>query len=165
MTFSGRDILPPKESLDAVEDRPALSLPMFMVGMASPALAYLIFVVLLAAWKRPETTGRKMARRARAQIRLAETARSGTDADFLGALYTALVTAVLGAAGRQGGALTVAETRPLLAEAGIKEKDVQSVVRLFERIEAARFGGARLDADSRAALLEETRKRVRELRR
>lgn len=164
VTFSGRDILPPKESLDAVEDRPALSLPMFMAGMASPAAVYLIFVLLLAVWKRPETAGRKMAKRAREQIQLAEAARNGSDADFLGALYAALVTAVLGAAGRQGGALTVAEAKPLLSETGIHEKDIQSVADLLERIEAARFGGARLDPDSRADLMRETRKRVRGLR-
>lgn len=159
VTFSGRDILPLKDSLDAIEDAPAMTLLAFVLWMTGPALIYLVITAVMARMGRTENDQQKMARQAREQIRRA-TEPALTDADYLSALYSALVSAIYSTGDKPGGALTGVETRCWLTEAGHAEDEIVSVVQLLERIEAARFGGKTLGEDERKSLLEETQDRV-----
>ncbi|MBI9084290.1 MAG: protein BatD [Desulfobacterales bacterium] len=159
VTFSGRDILPLKDSLDAIEDAPAMTLLAFVLWMTGPALIYLLIAAVLARMGRTESDRQKMARQAREQIRQA-TEPTLTDADYLSALYTALVSAIYSAGDKLGGALTGADARRWLVEAGHADEEIVSVIQLLERIEAARFGGKTLGVDERKSLLEETQERV-----
>ena len=159
VTFSGRDIMPLKDSLDAIEDRPPMTLLAFVLWMTGPALVFLVIAAVAARMGRTESDRQKMAKQAREQIRRAAEP-SLTDADTLSALYAALVSAIYSAGNQPGGALTGAETRHRLTEAGRAEEEILSVVQLLDRIEAARFGGKNLAVDERKSLLEETQNRV-----
>ena len=159
VTFSGRDILPLKESLEAIEDAPAMSLLSFALWMAGPVLIYLVIAAVLAGMNRTESNRQKMTRQAREQIRRA-TGPNMTDADYLAALHTALVSAICSAGDKQVASPTSTEARRWLAEAGRDEDEIEPALQLLERIEAARFSGAPLEADERKALLAETQDRM-----
>ena len=105
-----------------------------------------------------------MADRTRQAIKTAATADS-TDADFLSALYRALVSAILGKQGVLGTSLTWSEANDQLLEIGWNKDDAAATAGLLEEIESFNYSGSRLNEENRADLLGRTRQAVRRLAR
>ena len=114
VTFSGRDILPLKEEMDALEDRPPLSFPVFAAAMTAPMVIYLLLWIGLSVWKRPRDQGRVMAQKARKCVRRAASVPDLSDAEFLSEIYAALAAGISCASGDQSASLTPDDARRLL---------------------------------------------------
>jgi hypothetical protein len=105
-----------------------------------------------------------MAERAKQALTTAASAAT-SDADFLSALYRALVSAILGKQGVMGTSLTWSEANDRLIEIGWDANDASAAARLLEAIESFNYSGGNLDAQKRADLLDRTRQAVRRLSR
>jgi hypothetical protein len=105
-----------------------------------------------------------MAQRAKQALKTAASAGS-SDADFLSALYRALVSAILGKRGVIGTSLTWSEANDQLLEIGWNTGDATATARLLETIESFNYSGGNLDMEKRADLLDRTRQAVRRLAR
>jgi hypothetical protein len=162
--FTGRDILPIKEGLDALESHRRLS-PLWFSGLlVLPILGFVVTLMAIHMTRKDESPGRVMADRARQALKTA--AASGvSDADFLSALYRALVSAILGRQGNMGTSLTWSEARSHLMEIGWDADAADAAAQLLEEIESFNYSGQALDADKRADLLDRSRQTVRRLAR
>ena len=160
--FTGRDILPIRESPEALDGggRP-FSPGGFLAGMGAPALLSLTLGLGLRIRRRKADPKRIMNERSRKALKSARKATA--DSERLAELHRALVSGILGRAGRIGVSATAPEARVLLREAGVSEKAVAEISDLLDRIDAARFGGPALSDADREALPERTADILRRL--
>lgn len=162
VAFTGRDILPLKDDLEALEDRAPLSIRWFLVLLFVPAALFAVVGGVSLLTRRGEDPASIMARRARTSLKSASAGGIGSDA-FLSCLYRALVSAIFARAGTQGESLTRSEAEALLRDQGLPEAVGQQASALLEEIESVRFGGGALERTHRNRLLSETRKMVRRM--
>ena len=162
--FTGRDILPLKEGLEALKPQRSLPPMWFGLFLAIPVLVFLAVRTVMQMTQKDDSPGRIMADRAKQALKTAASADT-TDADFLSALYRALVSAILGRQGVMGTSLTWSEASDQLLEIGWNADDATATARLLEAIESFNYSGGRLDMEKRADLLERTRQAVRRLTR
>ncbi|BBO76874.1 hypothetical protein DSCW_42910 [Desulfosarcina widdelii] len=160
--FTGRDILPLKTELEALQTGRRMPLSWFSLLLALPILVFAATRVVLRMTRKDETPGRIMAGRARQALKEA-CAPATTDNDFLTSLYRALVSAILGRIGVMGTSLTWSEARSRLLEIGWDAESADAAARLLEEIESFNYSGGILDADKRADLLDRTRQTIRRL--
>jgi hypothetical protein len=159
----GRDILPPKEDLTALESQRPLSWPCFLLWMAVPALAFGILSAVLR-WRRVDA--RPAARMRLKAHRALKTAAASLDQNeaFLTALYQALTAAIFSRVGRGGEALTWREAETaLVVDAGEDPRLAREAAELLSAVESAKFSGRGLEADERSRLLTDVRRMIRRL--
>ncbi len=162
VAFTGRDILPIREDLSALETRRPLSIQWFLALLGIPAALFAgVGGVFLALRKGDDPAGR-MARRARVSLKKAGASGIGEDV-FLSCLYRGVVSAILSRSGASGESLTGAEAEMILNGQGFPPEVVQGASGLLELIESAKFGGAPLASPERERLLAETRRLVRRI--
>jgi len=160
VTFTGHDILPPKERLTAIQSHEPVAWYLLLAALLAPALVFGC-VAGLQRLKRPDP--RPVAvMRAKAR-RALKHAQSASDDEFLTALYQAITAAIFAAAGRLGETLTWKEAEALLARRNLPQDTSARAVELLAKIESSKFGGARPDAQHIRELLDLTRKMVRKL--
>jgi hypothetical protein len=162
--FTGRDILPLKEGLDAIAPQRSLSPLWFALFLTIPAVGFFTVRAVMQITRKDDSPGRIMADRARQALKAAA-AGDSPDADFLSALYRALVSAILGRRGVTGTSLTWSEASDQLLEIGWSADDAAAAAQLLEEIESFNYSGGRLDDEKRADLLDRTRQTVRRLTR
>ena len=160
VTFTGRDILPPKENLTAVQSCRPLSWIMFLIGLAGPAMAFGGTIVVQRMRRRDTRPAALMRIKARKALKYAQ---NSPDQEFLTPLYQALTAAILGAAGRMGETLTWKEAETLLLESGRSAEEARQAADLLSRIESGKFSGGMLDERQRDELLSQTRRTIRKL--
>jgi hypothetical protein len=162
--FTGRDILPLKEGLDAIAPQRSLSPLWFALFLTIPAVGFFTVRAVMQITRKDDSPGRIMADRARQALKAAA-AGDSPDADFLSALYRALVSAILGRRDVTGTSLTWSEASDQLLEIGWSADDAAAAAQLLEEIESFNYSGGRLDDQKRADLLDRTRQAVRRLTR
>lgn len=160
VAFTGRDILPPKESLAALQPQAPLGWPLFILCLAGPALAFGC-AALVQHMRRPQTSAYALMKTKAHQALKSAAGHSGEE--FLTSLYQALTAAIFSVAGRTGEALTWKEAESLLLENNISEEDAGRAAELLSEIESGKFSRARLDRDKSRELLDRTRKMLRKL--
>ena len=160
--FTGRDILPLKETLDALESRRQLSTAWFCGLLALPCLGFFLTLLTLRLSKKDDSPEKIMADRSRQALKTAAGSNL-SDADFLSALYRALVSAILGRQGVMGTSLTWSEAKSHLMDIGWDDEAAEAAARLLEEIESFNYSGGTLDAEKRTDLLDRSRRTVRRL--
>ncbi|MCP4747645.1 MAG: protein BatD [Desulfobacteraceae bacterium] len=160
--FTGRDILPPKEELEAVQSQNRLSLFLFILLLASPLpllAGLLIFQRLTRNDTRPAILMKNKARKAlKAAINTIDQQN-----EMLAHLYQAVNAAIFSIANRSGEALTWKEARELLTQCGQPPQIAQQASDLLSRVESAKFSAAELSDHERKALTEDVRRLFKEL--
>ncbi len=162
--FTGRDILPLKEGLEAIHPQRTLGPLWFTLLLVLPAGGYALAALILRMTRKDDSPATIMSDRAKRALNAAS-AESGTDAEFLSALYRALVSAILGQQGVMGTSLTWSEAEARLLELGWDPNDASDTARLLEKVESFNYSGGTLESVMRADLLERTRQVVRRLTR
>lgn len=160
VTFTGRDILPPKENLTAITSHPPLTWIVFLLGLTAPALAF-AGTVAVQHLRRQDTRPAALMK-ARAHQALKAAGKSPSD-ESLSLLYQALTAAILAVAGRMGEALTWKEAEALLRDSGRPAEEARGAAELLSRIESCKFSGGALSSQQHNELLAQTRKAVRKL--
>ena len=162
VAFTGRDILPIRDDLSALETRRPLSIQWFLALLGIPAALFAGVGGLFLALRKGDDPAGLMARRAHVSLKKAGASGIGEDV-FLSCLYRGVVSAILSRAGALGESLTGAEAETILRGQGYPPEVVQQAAGLLERIESAKFGGAPLNPRDRERLLSETRRLVRRI--
>ncbi len=160
--FTGRDILPLKTDLAAIESIHTMRPLWFALLMALPVLIFAAAMVLTKFSRKDDRPEKIMGDRAKQALKAA-TGSGATDGDFLSALHRALVSAICSRQGAMGASLTWAEARDRLSDLGWREEDAADTARLLETIESFNYSGETLDENKRADLLDRTRRAVRQL--
>lgn len=156
VAFTGRDILPLKEGLAAIETRRPMAWPLFLALIGAPCV---LFGLLLASrrWQRRDT-GPVARMRAKAQQSLkAARAAQGDPQAVLTALYQALTAAIFARTGRSGEALTWREAEALLNGCMSDGSTAREAAALLTAIESIKFSGAQPDEEVQKDLLDKTR--------
>jgi hypothetical protein len=161
--FTGRDILPLKTGLDALESRGPLSVALFSVALFLPALLFLIVQVVLKFQQKNGNPAAIMTKKSVSAVKQAARAVGGAGEEFLSHLYRALVYAVCATVKTRSESLTYEEARQMLHAAGISEGDADRVSDLLKKIDSARYSGVPLDLPARNALLTETTLIIKEV--
>jgi hypothetical protein len=161
--FTGRDILPLKEELDALQPQKTMTLTLFALLFFAPILICILLKAALIFSRKDDSPAVIMMRRAEKALKEASASHLSGD-EFLSALYRALVSAVLSKAGTKGESLTYSEAASILQNCGYSEKTATSASDLLEKIESAKFSGVVMNETIRAELLSETRLLVRSLK-
>jgi len=162
--FTGRDIFPIKTSLIAVTSKTSLSIWWFGLLLLIPFMVFILTMAIVRGKRKDDSPGRIMADKARNALKSAGSAGT-SDADFLTALYRALVSAVNSKKGVEGTSLTWSEVKKQLTEIGWEKEDAAETAKLLETIESFNYSGSTLDEKKRAELFEKTKKAVRRLTR
>jgi len=160
VTFTGRDILPVKENLSAIQSHQPISWVIFLLGLATPALIF-AGTVLVQRLRRQDTRPAALMR-AKAHQAL-KAAQKGPGEQFLTGLHQALTAAILAAAGRMGAALTWKEAEALLLTSGRSAEEARQAAELLSTIESCKFSGQPPAAQQRDALLAQTSRTIRKL--
>jgi len=160
--FTGRDILPLKEELDALSSRNALGLIQFLLFISAPVLCFLAAKAALALSGKNGDISIIMAQRAEKALKEAHSSAASKEA-VLSCLYRALVAAIFSQAGVKGESLTYAEAQDILRVRGFSAEISARAAGLLERIEAAKFGGIQMDNDFTDNLFSETKEMIRSL--
>ena len=160
--FTGRDILPLKEGLAAIESQQSLPPLRFALLLVLPALGFALASIILQMKKKDDSPERIMADRAKDALKKAASTQC-SDTDFLSALHRALVSAILGKHGAMGTSLTWSEAQHQLLQLGWDAKEARSAAQLLETVESFNYSGQVLGRAKRSELLDGTRKTVRRL--
>lgn len=160
--FTGRDILPLKEELDALSSHNALGLIQFLLFLSTPVLCFLAAKAALALSGKNGDISSIMAQRAEKALKEAHSSAASKEA-FLSCLYRALVSAIFSQAGVKGESLTYAEAQDILRTRGFPAETCARAAGLLERIDAAKFGGIQMDNDFTDNLFSETKEMIRSL--
>lgn len=160
--FTGRDILPLKEGLDAISPQRSLSPLWFSLFLTLPVLGFVVTRTVMQIAQKDDSPRRVMAEKSKQALKSAAAADS-SEADFLSSLYRALVSAILGRKGVMGTSLTWTEAKDHLLSIGWDAEDAADTARLLEAIESFNYSGGRLNDAKRADLLDQTRQTVRRL--
>lgn len=153
--FTGHDILPLKEDLDALKSRKRMSLIQFMLYLLIPALFYLSLRFVSAVIQKDENHRTRMLKKSEKALKKAgRTDISGEN--FMDLLYRALVAAIFASADRAGESITYQEAKDILQRRGYPDEVVSRTIALLEKIESAKYGGMSLDADLKNDLLVRT---------
>jgi hypothetical protein len=158
--FTGRDILPLKENLGAIQSHEPLSWVIFLFGLTAPAL--LFAGTVMAQRLRRQDTRPAALMKAKAQQAI-KAARKGPEEEFLTLLHQALTAAILATAGRMGAALTWKEAEALLLASGRSAEEARQAAKLLAAIESSKFSGLTMSARQRDELLAQTRQTIRKL--
>ena len=162
VTFTGRDILPLKESMDAVVSRRYLSFAVFLFWLALPLLGFGGVLLVQQLRRTDETPAARMKAKARRALKEAARARAAGDG-IMGHLYQALSAAIFAAARRGGEALTWKEAEAVLLECGWEADVAGRAAELLEYIESSTFSGVILSEEKTEVLLNDVRAMVRKL--
>ena len=159
------DILPVYAGIDGIGGPARPALPLLTVMLLLPLLLYLS--ALAAARRRHRyrlDAGLERRRRALARARrLLQKIVGDSDGGMTEALSRCLREFLGDKLGLEGIALTAADARRHLAGRGLEQGRVDQVGNLLERLEAARYGSATVDADLSGEVAELVRRLDREL--
>ncbi len=158
--FTGRDILPPKDSLNALRSERLLDVKLFLLLLTLPILAYGI-IAAIQTWRRPDSTPSAIMKERAFQALKA--ARRDSPEMILSHLYQALTAAILCTAGRQGEALTWREAMTLMQAGGHSDDKAQQAADLLAAIESVKYSGSGLSSQKTDDLVAQTRQMVKEL--
>jgi len=159
---TGHDILTVKDDLDSLGSQSPLEWHRFLIYLAVPALLYLILLVTLKITHKQDNPSRRMARRAEQALKTAKQ-RNASDESFFTLLYTALVSAILATADKQGELLTYTEAHAILLTGGYSEKIADKAAALLKQVESARYSGIINDNTSGQNLLTQVQAMTRKL--
>ncbi|MFW5640474.1 MAG: BatD family protein [Thermodesulfobacteriota bacterium] len=162
VAFTGRDILPLKEDLDALKTRRPMSGGWFLLFLMIPPAVFGLTKTALVLSRKTDSPSQRMAERSEKALREAATNEAAGEA-FYGCLYRAVISAVLARADTYGETLTYSEVRSILSNRGYSPEVIGNVLGLLETIESARFGGRIMDGEDRRRLLREIRGLVKSL--
>jgi hypothetical protein len=159
VAFTGSDLLPLKEGLDALEAPRRLGQPLFWTLFLVPALAHLCLGGALRLLKPAADARSRMRRKLRQALR--DAGLNDDPTAFLSALRRALVAAVMGASGGSGEALTAAEARQRLEQSGVDGDLAAAAAQLLEEVDGYHYSGITLSGADRQRLRQETGNLVR----
>jgi hypothetical protein len=164
--FTGRDILPLKEELDVLENKPELSPAGFAGLLLVPVLLYAAVMGALRLTRSRQDPAGLMLARSRQALKAAET-RFTEPEQFLTLLHKALAAAILVRARTTGESLTYAEAERILSgdDSAAVQALSQKAVSMLKSIDAARYGGSQPKAGVMERLFEETRQLIKQLTR
>ncbi|MDM8543790.1 BatD family protein [Desulfococcaceae bacterium HSG9] len=161
---TGHDILTVKDDLDSLKPQSPLALNMLLIYLAAPPFFYLILLVTLKMTRKQDNATRRMARRAALALKTAQK-QSPADESFFTLLYTALVSAILSTAGKQGELLTYTEARDILLSGGCSDEIADNAAALLKQVESARYSGVIKDETAGQSLFNDVKSMVRRLQR
>ncbi len=154
--FTGRDILPLKEDMEALHMQQTMSVIQFFLFLTVPVLLCLMAKIALTLTGKKQEIPQMMTRRA--QNALKDAARVQSEPDrFLSCLYRAVIAAIHAKAGTAGESLTYAEAADILRAKGFSEETARNASALLEKIESAKFSGLMTKAEFAQELLKETK--------
>ncbi len=159
--FKGRDILPLKTELDALEIPHKVSMVLFLGGLVTPAVLFLIAVSALNLFQKNDRPAAVMAQKSKQELDAAIKSHENDGIDYLSNLYRALVYAALSKSGIAGETLTPDEFASLLNKQGVPDKITTQAANLLSQIEQTRFGGGALTGSAKNELVEKTKKIVK----
>ncbi len=159
---TGHDILTVKDDLDSLKSQSPLAWHRFMIYLAAPLLGYLILLMTLKITRKQDNAYQRMARRAEQALKTAQQ-QSAADESFFTLLYTALVSAILSTAGKQGTLLTYTEARDILITGGHSDKIADKAAALLKQVESARYSGIIKDEASGQNLFTDVKSMIRRL--
>lgn len=162
--FTGRDILPLKESLDALENRAALTPARFALFLTVPALLFLLLRVALIMGRKNDDPAKLMAERAEKALKSA-CSPDVSGEEFLSCLYRSVISIIFSKAGTKGESLTYTEAGEILRSCAYTDDIAEHAAAILEKIESAKFGGGTMDKAFKEKLLSETKELVRSLSR
>ncbi|MEZ4529330.1 MAG: BatD family protein, partial [Desulfobacterales bacterium] len=154
--FTGRDILPLKEDMEVLKTQNSMSVMLFFLFLAAPALVFVIAKTVVVMTGKKQEIPQMMARRAHKALKDAETAVSDPE-KFLSCLYRAVIAAMHAKAGTAGESLTYAEVSEILRTRGFAEETARKAAGLLEKIESAKFSGLMTEPEFARQLLAETK--------
>lgn len=157
--FTGRDILPLKTELDALDDNTWLSIYPFVICLLIPMGCFAAVKLYCVVTGKSDDPKRVMAERAEQMLRKASGLQDDPE-QFLSCLYKALVSGVCSKAGSKGESLTYLEAEQFLTAAGCDKELASRASILLKDIESARYGGGKPDDTFQNRLLEEVRQLV-----
>ena len=153
---TGHDILTVKDDLDSLKPQSPHALHLFIIYLAAPLLFYSILLVTLKITRKQDNASRRMARRCTQSLKTARQ-QSTADESFFTLLYTALVSAILSTAGRQGELLTYTEARDIVFANSHSDEIADKATALLKQVESARYSGIIKDEACAQNLLAEVK--------
>ena len=160
--FTGRDILPLKTGLDALDSVSSLSMVRFMLYLLIPFICFIGVKIGSAVTHKTDDPKRMMSERAVQMLKQASCSMTDRE-QFLSCLYKALVSAVFSISGTKGESLTYLEAEQILVSGGCDHEQAARASTLLKNIESARYGGVELADAVRKKLLDECGQVVRSL--
>lgn len=161
--FVGRDILPIKPGLDAVESEKELSSLVLVTVLALPALLFLLGMGSLKLREKNGNPASQMMQKARFSLKTAQKTKGASGTAFLSHIYRSLVYGICAKANTCGESLTYEEVGRILLEAGISARQSDRVTDLMKKIDSARYSGFSLDEAEKDGLLRETTQLMKEV--
>ena len=143
------DILDIHPGLDALESKGAMGVYPFLGGVLAPGLVFLVSSILASRrGRRRASVSHQMEARSRKNLARAGKALSPGNlpgAEFHGFLHRALVSALLARVDQKGENLTRDEARKIMEDTRVGAPLDGEIMDLMENMDAARFGGAKMD--------------------
>ena len=161
VAFTGRDILPVKDTSDVLKQTKSLSSLKFLLYHWIPILLFIMVKLGLVLFKKSDDSTTVMARKAKESLKKIN--KTGEDEIFLSSLYRSLIYAIFSTAGLKGESLTYAEAEKLLNANGIRPDTASEAASLLRQIESAKYSGMNLENNLKKDLFTKTQKIVRRL--
>lgn len=157
--FTGRDILPLKEDLDALQNQRHMSVLWFAGLILIPAFIFAVVIMAFYLTRKRDDPVSLMNERTRMALKQAENSISNQP-EFLAHLYRALSAAIFARAERTGESLTYTEAGNLLKQTGLGTEATEKVIHMLRLIDSARYGGDATQTDTARTLLKQSRQLI-----
>ena len=160
--FTGHDILPLKDSMDALKNQHSTPLYLFIILIAGPGVIFSALKLYLIFTQKTDDMGQILAQKAKTAIKDSSKPKI-SDETFLSLLYRAAIYAIYSKAGVKGETLTYVEAKEILLSKGYSHETSNKAAELLKDIESARYSGAGMSADVKNELLKNTGALLKEL--
>ena len=160
--FTGHDILPLKDNIDALKTRRSTPLYLFIILITAPGIIFSALKLYLIFTQKTDDIGQILTQKAKNTLK--DSFKPGiSDETLFSLLYRAATYAIYSKAGVKGETLTYAEAKEILMSNGYSDEISKKAAELLKDIESARYSGADMSADLKNELLKNTGAFLKEL--
>ena len=157
------DILDIREGADLLVPKGDIRFLTFALLMMAPGILFVGVRLGSFAWKKDISFQKVMRAKARLYLKQAGQMKARDQGDYLGPLYTALVSAILSRSDKKGETLTLTEAGSILSKIGMDGEEIRKTTELLEQIESARFSGKGLDEGQGGTIFADVKKMIKHL--
>jgi tetratricopeptide (TPR) repeat protein len=149
--FTGRDILPLKQTADVLKTQKSLNFYLFISLIIFPFILFCLINFFKRLQKKAKPNSIIMKQKAVNALKKAKDPKLSQD-EFLNHIRNAVVSSILSKGNITGESLTEDEASKILQKSDLKEREVENTLKTFKDIESAKYGGGSLEKNKREEL-------------
>ncbi|MCP3898274.1 MAG: hypothetical protein GY707_00915, partial [Desulfobacteraceae bacterium] len=160
VAFTGRDILPLKQTASVLKDQKELDFYLFISLISFPFVLFCLIKFFKTFQKKGKPNSVIMKQKAVEALKNAKNSDLSHE-EFLNHIRSAVISSILSKGDTKGESLTKDEANIILQNSNLKSSEIEDILKTLNEIDSAKYGGGSLKKDKRKELLSRAKHLVK----